>query len=135
MTSQTRTNLELAHQYLALLQRDAASPELESLFAPEFTHREFPNRLNPQGRCLTRAQLKAAADKAARILIEQQYSVRHSVVQGDEVALEVEWSGSFNLAFGNTPAGQPLRASFGVFLTFKDGKIVSQRNYDCFDPF
>ena len=24
---------------------------------------------------------------------------------------------------------------FGVFLTFRDGLIVQQRNYDCFEPF
>lgn len=31
-------------------------------------------------------------------------------------------------------AGQVLRARFGVFLDFRDGRIVRQRNYDCFDP-
>jgi ketosteroid isomerase-like protein len=135
MDTQAHPNLELAHRYLALLQRKAGAPEFEELFAPEFKHREFPNRLNPEGRSLNRAQLLAGVEKAARILIEQHYGVRHAIVQGDDLALEVAWSGSFNIAFGNTPAGQPLRASFGMFLSFKDGKIVSQRNYDCFEPF
>jgi hypothetical protein len=25
-------------------------------------------------------------------------------------------------------------ARFAIFLTFRDGKIVRQHNYDCFDP-
>ena len=25
--------------------------------------------------------------------------------------------------------------NFGVFLTFRDGLIIRQRNYDCFQPF
>jgi len=28
-----------------------------------------------------------------------------------------------------------MRAAFGVFLTFRGGRIVSQRNYDCFYEF
>lgn len=26
-------------------------------------------------------------------------------------------------------------ARFGVFMELRDGKILSQHNYDCFDPF
>jgi ketosteroid isomerase-like protein len=28
-----------------------------------------------------------------------------------------------------------MRARFAVFFGFRDGKICSQRNYDCFEPF
>jgi len=135
MESYAQSNLALARRYLTLLQYNTASSELESLFAADFQHREFPNRLHPEGRRATRSELLVAGEKAAQIIVEQRYEVRHAVVQGDEVALEVEWSGVFKIPFGNTPAGQPLRASFGMFLSFKDGKIVSQRNYDCFEPF
>jgi ketosteroid isomerase-like protein len=31
-------------------------------------------------------------------------------------------------------AGGEMRAYFAVFFEFRDGKIVAQRNYDCFDP-
>ena len=129
------SNLELAKRYLALLERDATAPELARLFSADFTHREFPNRLNPHGRTLTHSELRATLLKTVELLVEQRYHIRHALVAGDEVALEVDWSGSFNVPFGNTPAGEPLRASFGMFLTFKDGLITSQRNYDCFEPF
>ena len=33
------------------------------------------------------------------------------------------------------PAGYTMKAYIGMFLTFRDGKIVSQRNYDCYPPF
>jgi hypothetical protein len=54
---------------------------------------------------------------------------------GDTVALEVLWAGTLAVPLGSLPAGSELRARFAVFLEFqKDGKIIRQRNYDCFDP-
>ncbi len=35
----------------------------------------------------------------------------------------------------NLPAGGEMKAFVAMFLTFRDGKIVSQRNYDCYLPF
>jgi ketosteroid isomerase-like protein len=28
-----------------------------------------------------------------------------------------------------------MRAHIAAFLEFRDGKIVAQRNYDCYEPF
>jgi ketosteroid isomerase-like protein len=36
---------------------------------------------------------------------------------------------------GALTPGAEMRAHFAVFLDFRDGKIVRQRNYDCFEPF
>jgi len=35
----------------------------------------------------------------------------------------------------NLPAGSEMKAFVAMFLTFRDGKIISQRNYDCYPPF
>lgn len=50
------------------------------------------------------------------------------------MALEVLWTGTLAVPFGSIPAGGTMSAHFAVFLDFRDGKIVAQRNYDCFDP-
>lgn len=50
------------------------------------------------------------------------------------VALEVLWEGTLAIPLGSLPVGGVMRAHFGVFLTFRDGKIVQQHNYDCFEP-
>jgi ketosteroid isomerase-like protein len=135
MPTTTENNLDVARRYLALLERNLRDPELGSLFAPEFEFREYPNKLNPEGRTLSLAQLQANTEKAARISLEQSYSIRNAIVAGDDIALEVDWLGRFNIDYGSTPAGQPIRAAFGMFLRFRDGRIVSQHNYDCFEPF
>lgn len=128
-------NLAVVRRYLAILERDPADPELETLLDPEFVFREYPNRLNPEGRTLTLAQLRAVTAKARQISIEQKYTIRNALAVADELALEVEWMGRFNLAFANTPAGEPIRASLGMFITFRRGRLLSQRNYDCYTAF
>jgi len=45
------------------------------------------------------------------------------------------WTAKLNAPFGKLAAGDIMRAHLGMFLTWRDGKIISQRNYDCFDPF
>ncbi len=50
------------------------------------------------------------------------------------VALEVLWTGTLAVALGTLPVGGQMRAHFAMFLEFRDGKIVAQRNYDCFEP-
>lgn len=64
----------------------------------------------------------------------QTYEIVHAVADGDDVALEIEWTGTLSVPLGSLPAGGQMRARFAVFLEFRDGKIARQRNYDCFQP-
>jgi ketosteroid isomerase-like protein len=43
--------------------------------------------------------------------------------------------GLLAVAVGTLAIGDEMRANFGVFLTFRDGRITRQRDYDCFQPF
>jgi hypothetical protein len=130
-----KSNLEVARRYLKILERDMSDPELPSIFDPEYVFHEKPNRLSPIGRTLPASGLRETTAKAKRIIIEQTYTIKNALAVGDEVALEVDWVGRFNIGFASTPAGQPIRASIGMFLTFRARKILTQRNYDCYDPF
>jgi ketosteroid isomerase-like protein len=64
----------------------------------------------------------------------QRYEVLNAVASGDRVALEIQWTGTLAVPFESIPAGGQMRARFAVFLEFRQGKIVRQRNYDCFEP-
>jgi ketosteroid isomerase-like protein len=55
------------------------------------------------------------------------------VAGGDKVAVEIDWTGILAVPFQTTPKGGQMRAHFAAFLEFKNGKIVSQRNYDCYE--
>jgi ketosteroid isomerase-like protein len=62
----------------------------------------------------------------------QTYGVQRVIESGNEVAIELEWTA---VPVVNLPAGSSMKAFVAMFLTFRDGKIASQRNYDCYPPF
>ena len=127
-------NVELAKRYLEAIEAGATGDELADFFAPDAVQEEFPNRLVPMG---ARRDLTAILDAAARgraAMAGQSFRILHAVADGDQVALEIEWVGTTAIPIGDLPAGGEMRARFGVFLEYRDGKIAAQRNYDCFEP-
>jgi len=55
------------------------------------------------------------------------------VAAGNQVAVEARWASTLARAIGPIAAGTVMRARFGQFFEIRDGRIVKQRNYDCFD--
>jgi len=104
-------------------------------YAPDVVQEEFPNRFVPAGARRDLDGLRAAAERGRAVLSGQRFHVRAAYAVGETVILEVLWVGILAIAVGALAAGQEMRAHFAVFLEFRDGKIVRQRNYDCFEPF
>lgn len=132
--SDPASNLAVARRYLQAIERGVTGAELEGFLAPDVVFEVFPNRLQPQG---DRQDLKAAlegAERGKKTMASQIYKIMHEMADGDRVAMEVEWAGTLAVPFGSIPAGGQLKAYFAVFLEFREGKIVRQRNYDCFEP-
>jgi len=129
----SNSNLELAREYLRGIERGATT-ELARFFSPDVIHEEFPNRLSPRGRRSTLSDMVKGAETGQKILAKQHYEIQREIEMGDRVALEVIWTGTMAVAVGDLKAGQEMLAHFAVFLDFKDGRIIAQRNYDCFDP-
>ena len=135
------TNLEIARCYLAAIEASTDTTSTneaggaDMFFAPDVVQEEFPNRFVPTGARRELAALRAAAERGRAVLSGQRYHVRAAYAVGETVILEVLWVGILAIAVGTLAAGQEMRAHFAVFLEFRDGKIVRQRNYDCFEPF
>jgi ketosteroid isomerase-like protein len=128
-------NLELALSFVRAVEQGATGDTLTRFLHPDISAREYPNRLFPSG--MTR-DLRAMTESAARgqqVLSSQRYQIRQAMADGDTVALEIDWSGTVAIPLGSMPAGGTLRAAIAQFLTFRDGRIVSIRNYDCYEPF
>ena len=134
-TSPHAPNLATALRYLAVLESGALGPDLAAFFTPDVVQTEYPNRLVPAGAVRDLAALLDGAVRGQQVISAQRFEVRHAVASGDDVALEVLWSGTLAVPIGALAAGDVMRAHFGVFLTFRDGRIASQRTYDCFEAF
>jgi len=75
-----------------------------------------------------------AFEKGRKLLSSQSYEIKGCVVDGDELLIEVLWTGILALPFGSLSVGSQMRGHSAIIFQFKDGKIVRQRNYDCFEP-
>jgi ketosteroid isomerase-like protein len=127
------SNLERTQAFLRSLEtRDGSTL---SFYAPDVVQREFPNQLVKAGATRDLEAMRRGAEAGKKAVREERYEIVNAVEHGNEIALEVIWTAKLNVPLGTLAAGDVMKAHLGMFLTWRDGKIVSQRNYDCFDPF
>jgi ketosteroid isomerase-like protein len=128
------TPLDAARRYIHLLSSGAGPDELAELFDPDVIQEEFPNRLLPNGATRDLKAIREARLRGKALLGAERFELLNAFGSGDQVVMELQWSGTIAVDAGPFKSGQQLRARFAVFLEFKGGRIVRQRNYDCFDP-
>jgi ketosteroid isomerase-like protein len=134
MDIQSQTNLALAQQYLSIFNEMPLQAEKFKIFVdPQVIWQELPNLLSPGG---TRdlAKMLAGLEQGNKLLKQQRYLVRQAVASGDTVALEIDWEATTAQPLANLPAGTQLSAQVAIFLEFRDGKIIRQRDYTCYHP-
>lgn len=127
-------NVDAVTRYLRAIEEGATGEALGRFLHDDVVQEEMPNRLNPRGQRRGKAGMLAGAEKGREILREQRYDVKGVVAQGDRVAVEFEWSGTLAVALGAMPEGFVMRGRFAAFFELRDGLIVAQRSYDCFEP-
>jgi ketosteroid isomerase-like protein len=125
--------LRLAREYLESIGKADPLGGLR-FFADDVIQVEFPNRLVPHGVTRDLAGLRDAAGRGSKVMTAQRFEVVNAIASGEQVAVEAIWIGTLAVPVGIIPAGGQMRARFAIFLTYRDGKIVRQHNYDCFDP-
>jgi len=126
-------NLGIARKYLQALERGETGAALGSFFAPDVVLEEFPNRLTPSGKKRDLAEALEGAERGKKVMSAQMYKIKNEIAENERVALEVEWVGTLAVPFGSIPAEGQRKAFFAVFLEFREGKIIRQRNYDCYE--
>jgi len=134
MTITATDNLTVARKYLEAVENGAEGGALADFFTKDAVQEEFPNRLSPIGAHRDLDAILDTAKKGKKTLRAQKFDVLNSIVDGDNVALEVFWCGLLAEPVDTLPADTEMRAHISIWLEFKDGKIFKQRNYDNFDP-
>ncbi len=126
------TLLDRAKAYLSAIQTRG---DVASHFCPDVEQRELPNQLVKNGATRDLAALMASGEKGKQVLVSENYEIVSALEQGDRLALEAIWTGILAVPLGSIPAGGTMRAHLGMFFTFRDGRIATLHNYDCFEPF
>ena len=125
------SNFEIARSYLAALDARADAETIARFYAPDAVQDEFPNRFLPGGAHRDLLAIKLARTRGLALMASEGYELIGATGGGAQVALEVSWSGVVGEGMGLFTAGQRLEARLGIFLKFRDGLIVVQRNYEC----
>jgi AraC-like DNA-binding protein/ketosteroid isomerase-like protein len=134
MTSIEASNVAVIRTYLAALGRGAVGEELASFFTPDAVQVELPNQLNRSGGQSNLSALLERAERGRALLRSQTYEIRSELACEHRVAIEAIWLGTLAVPLGNLPAGSVMKAHFAMFFELSGGRITSQRNYDCFEP-
>jgi ketosteroid isomerase-like protein len=125
--------LDTVRRYLKTIE-DGTFADIAVMFTPDMVVEQLPNRIYPQGFRGTLSQMADGFERGRKLLSHQTYEIKNALVRDNSVAVEVFWTGTLALSFGNLTAGSKMRAHSAMFFEFKDGKIARQRNYDCFEP-
>jgi ketosteroid isomerase-like protein len=133
MTLEEQANLETVRTYLAAIESGEAGALLHSIFTEDIRQIELPNRLNPSGQQSDLAGMLQRSEQGRKVLRSQHYEVLSEVVQGSRVAVEAVWTGILAVPLGTLTPGSEMKAYLAMFFEFRDGRIASQRNYDCFE--
>jgi ketosteroid isomerase-like protein len=134
MSTTEAANLATIRAYLEALQDGAVGDALSRFFTSDAEQVELPNRLNPTGGVSDLPTLLRRAEQGKRLLRSQHYEVRSEIAHFDRAAIEAAWTGVLAVPLGSLPAGAAMKAHFAMFFELRDGRIRSQRNYDCFEP-
>jgi ketosteroid isomerase-like protein len=127
-------SLDVIRAYLRALEQAATGDALARFFTTDAVQIELPNRLNPNG---GRSDLPTLLQRAALVpdlLQSQEYEIVSQMAAGAKVVIESLWTGVLAVPFGTVAAGTRLKAHFAMFFELQEGRIKSQRNYDCFAP-
>jgi len=127
------TNLEKVKLYLKSIENGDFA-DIADLFSPDAIVEQLPNRIYPNGIRSGVSRMANAFEKGRKLLSSQSYEIQGYVGDGDRLSVEVLWTGTLALCFGSLSVGSQMRAHSAMFFQFKDGQIISQRNYDCFEP-
>ncbi len=127
--------ISIVEAYFLDIEQGITPEKLNRYYAPDAQQTELPNLLNPSGSTHTLTDLLGGASKGKGVLSKQQVEIIRYFESGNTVIVEALWTGTLALPIGQIPIGGHMKAHFARFFEFENGKIIAQRNYDCFEPF
>ena len=134
-TEQENKYRHLVERYIGLLNNPASTLEdLKSFLHDEIVWREMPNRFAPTGRTNKYDEIISTWEKGREFLPQQKFILRRVIVSADIAVLEFSWRGIISKPLAGLSAGTELSGHIASVCQFRDGQIISQTDYPCYDP-
>ena len=111
-----------------------ATDRLRGYFHPDAEQVEYPSLMRPTGHRRGLDGILDGARLASTVVRDQRFDVVRVVEQGDQLAVQATWSATTTTDLGEVPAGTPLVAHVGAFYEMRDGLVLRQSSYDCYEP-
>lgn len=134
MSNTDQKNLLVVREYLTALQQGEVGEALARFFVEDAIQVEFPNKLNPNGQQSDLESIMSRSVQGQKVLSSQNYEILNELTQDDRVAVEAKWTGTLAIPLGTLEVGSKMRANFAMFFECRNGRILRQHNYDCFEP-
>jgi ketosteroid isomerase-like protein len=134
MTEHEAANIEAVRGYIGAVERLDAEAAARCL-DPAIVQVERPNKLYKEGQVRGAAEMMRDMPRANQVLQRQSYPIETIVASGDNVVVETRWEGIVNVPLGRLRPGDAMVAHICMVFTLKDGKIIRQVNYDCYEDF
>lgn len=130
-----KTNIHLAIEFINAIDEGKCGEELDQFYDTSVIQIEYPNLLSKKIVERTLDDIKKASISGKQVISKQKYEIIRSFACGESVIVEVIWTGTLSISLGKLNPGDEMKAYFAQVFDFKDGKIIGQRNYDCFENF
>ncbi|MGB1252573.1 MAG: nuclear transport factor 2 family protein [Candidatus Promineifilaceae bacterium] len=128
-------NLKIAKRYLSMLERGVDSAELHKVLHTNILQQEFPNTLTINGATRDLAQMLEGHERGQQVIVQQSFEITNAFGSKNQLVLEMCWRGTLAISIGNLSKGDVMVAYIASILEFEENLIITQRNYDCFEPF
>jgi hypothetical protein len=127
--------MEVVHEFLDALNSGKSGADITRFYDSEATQIEYPNLLSKAIIKRNIIDIHEGSVKGTQVISKQKTEIVKAYSLGDDVILEAVWTGTLAIPLGKLAVGEEVKAYFAQFYTFKNGKIILQKNYDCFESF
>jgi len=127
-------HLDLVQGLYGAIAKGASGDEIARFFHPDAKQIEYPSLMRPNGHRRGLDEMRAGVAVGAQLIADQHYDVHTSVDDRDQLAVQFTWTATVARDLGTLRAGTRLVAHVAAFYLVRDGLILRQSSYDCYEP-
>ena len=127
------THERVVRELLAAIEAEAPVETVAGFWHPDAEQVELPSLMRPAGHRRGLAEMLEGYRAGAGFLRSQAYDVLDVVDDGERLAVQLRWTATTAVDAGALAAGTELVAHVAVFYEFRDGLVLRQSSYDCYE--